>query len=126
MLINAMLMMMPLLLATAPVAQALSPLIGTWTEINGPGAARIAACAKAPDRFCAVGLARRTSDGAARVETGTVLSDVAVTGLNQWRGTYHDGKRLLPATLRMIDRDVVEMKVCIFVLCQSARYRRDA
>jgi len=34
------------------------------------------------------------------------------------------GSRALPATLRFAARDVVEMKVGILFICQSARYRR--
>lgn len=101
-----------------------SPLLGTWTEINGPGAARIEPCKQTAGRLCATGLARRPNGQPGRVDAGIVLSDLALDGPNRWRGTYHDGKRLLPATVRLVSPRVVEMKVCILMFCQTARYAR--
>ncbi len=122
--------MTSLMLLTASFADAgsleHSPLVGTWTEINGPGAARIEPCGNLPGRLCATGLARRANGQPGRVDDGIVLSDIAVDGPNRWRGTYHDGKRLLPATLRLMSPRVVEMKVCIFMFCQTAHYARAA
>lgn len=118
-----------LLLMTAVLSEAAampnpSPLLGNWTEINGPGAARIEPCRKVAGRLCAVGLAKRAKGQADQVETGIVLSEIAMEGPNRWRGMYHDGKRLLPATLRLMSPRVVEMKVCILFFCQAARYAR--
>jgi len=101
-----------------------SPLLGIWTEINGPGAARIELCKQTAGRLCATGLARSKDGQPGRVDAGIVLSDLALDGPNRWRGTYHDGKRLLPATVRLVSPRVVEMKVCILLFCQSARYAR--
>lgn len=103
-----------------------SPLLGIWTEINGPGAARIEPCKQTAGRLCATGLARRANGQPGRVDAGIVLSDLALDGPNRWRGTYHDGKRQLPATVRLVSPRVVEMKVCILMFCQSARYARAA
>lgn len=100
-----------------------SPLVGTWTEIDGPGAARIAPCATAPERLCAIGLERRAGS-TDRVEGGIVLSDIAVSGTNAWRGRYHDGRRRYAASLRLLGPATVEMKVCVLFICQSARYGR--
>lgn len=111
-----------IVLAAKASAATPSPLIGVWIEVNGPGMARIAPCTAAPDRLCATGLARR--QGKPPAETGIVMSDIVVNGASEWRGLYHEGKRKLAATLRMPERDRVEMKVCIFLLCQSARYAR--
>jgi len=112
-------------LADHALASTDSPLIGVWSEINGPGAARIAPCAANPDKLCAIGLARRSDGHAGRVDTGVVLSDITVSGSNRWRGTYHDGKRQLPATLQLAAPRIVEMKVCLFLFCKTARYARD-
>lgn len=120
------LMLMTAMLSDAATVTNPSPLLGTWTEINGPGAARIEPCAKVPGRLCAIGLARRANGQPGRVDTGIVLSDVTLDGPNRWRGTYHDGKRMLPATLRLMSPRVVEMKVCILLFCQTARYARAA
>lgn len=109
-------------LAGKAFAAPASPLVGVWVEINGPGMARIAPCATLPDRLCAIGLARKA--GASPVETGLVLSDIRAAGSNRWRGSYHDGNRTLPATLRIVGPQRVEMKVCLFVLCQTASYQR--
>jgi uncharacterized protein (DUF2147 family) len=97
-----------------------SPLVGVWVEVNGPGMARIAPCADAPDRLCAMGLARRTG-----AETGLVMTGISADGANRWRGTYHDGNRKLPATLRLPQANRVDMKVCLFVICQTAHYARN-
>jgi len=120
------LMLMTAMLSEAGAMPNPSPLLGTWTEINGPGAARIEPCRTTPDRLCATGLARRPNGQPGQTETGLVLSDVTLDGPNRWRGTYHDGKRLLPATLRLMSPRVVEMKVCILMFCQTAQYARAA
>lgn len=120
------LMLMTAALTEAGAMATPSPLLGTWTEINGPGAARIEPCNKKPGLLCATGLARRAKGQPGQVETGLVLSDVTLEGPNLWRGTYHDGKRLLPATLRLMSPRVVEMKVCILMFCQTAKYARAA
>ncbi len=120
------LMLMTAALTEAGATTTQSPLLGTWTEINGPGAARIEPCNKKPGRLCATGLASRAKGQPGQVETGLVLSDVTIDGPNLWRGTYHDGKRQLPATLRLMSPRVVEMKVCILMFCQTARYSRAA
>lgn len=120
------LMLMTAMLSEAGAMPNPSPLLGTWTEINGPGAARIEPCRTTPGRLCATGLARRANGQPGQVETGLVLSDVTLEGPNRWRGTYHDGKRLLPATLRLMSPRVVEMKVCILMFCQTAQYARVA
>ncbi|MEI6644111.1 MAG: hypothetical protein WCL10_18990 [Novosphingobium sp.] len=121
--------MTKLMLMTAALAEALpltahSPLVGVWTEIDGPGAARIVPCAQTTGQLCAIGLARRANGQPGRVETGIVLSGLTLIESNRWRGTYHDGGRQLPATLRLMSPRVVEMKVCILLFCQSARYGR--
>lgn len=118
------LMLMTAALAEAGPQTALSPLLGVWTEIDGPGAARIVPCAERTGQLCAIGLARRANGQPGRVESGIVLSDLTPIGGNRWRGIYHDGGRSLPATLRLMSPRVVEMKVCIFLFCQSARYAR--
>lgn len=106
-------------------SQQVSPLIGTWTEINGPGAARIEPCPRQKGKLCAIGLAPSRDGKPGRVDDGIVLSNVEAIGANRWRGSYHDGRRTLPATLRLVSPRVVEMRVCIFVLCQTARYSRN-
>ncbi|MFZ4690094.1 MAG: hypothetical protein ACOYLS_12710 [Polymorphobacter sp.] len=111
--------------ATVPMTDQ-SPLLGVWIEVNGPGAARIEPCKQMQDRLCAIGLARRAKGQPGLVDDGIVLSDLKLDGTNRWRGSYHDGKRLLPATVRFMSSQVVEMKVCILVICQSARYTRAA
>lgn len=117
-------LLMTALLSEASATTSPSPLLGTWTEIDGPGMARIEPCSKLPGRLCAIGLARRTKGQPGQVETGIVLSDVTLDGANRWRGTYHDGSRRLPATLRLMSPRVVEMKVCILMFCKAARYAR--
>ncbi|MBY0520311.1 MAG: hypothetical protein K2P79_07795 [Sphingomonas sp.] len=123
--ITKLMLMTAALTETAPMANA-SPLIGIWTEINGPGAARIEPCGQKPGKLCATGLARRGNGNQGRVDSGIVLSDLIADGPNRWRGSYHDGKRLLPATLRLMSPRVVEMKVCVMVFCRTARYGRAA
>jgi len=118
------LMLMTAALAEAAPPTALSPLLGTWTEIDGPGAARIVPCTQHTQELCAIGLARRANGESGRAETGIVLSDLTPIGSNRWRGLYHDGGRRLPATLRLMSPRVVEMKVCILLFCQSAHYGR--
>lgn len=103
-------------------AGTISPLIGTWNEVNGPGMARINSCAVAKSTLCATGLGRNASGQI--VDTGLVLTDVRPDGVNRWRGTYHEGKRKLPATLRLVSPQQVTMKVCLLVICQTATYAR--
>lgn len=109
------------LVASQALASPASPLVGVWIEVDGPGKARIAPCADAADRLCAIGLAQRAGT---TVETGLVLSNIREAGISRWQGTYHDNKRHLPATLRLLDQRRVEMKVCVFILCQTATYTR--
>lgn len=99
-----------------------SPLLGTWREVGGPGMARIEHCKKTQGALCATGL-----DGGGSgqiVETGLVLSDIRPNGTDRWKGTYHDGKRKLPAKLSLIDPGKVKMRVCMLMLCQTAVYTR--
>jgi uncharacterized protein (DUF2147 family) len=115
-----------ILLATAfvagqAVATPTSPLIGMWVEVNGTGMARIGPCSTSVDRLCATGIARRSGT---LLETGLVMSDIRTSGANRWRGTYLDNGRSLPATLKRVGERHIELKVCIFVLCQSATYER--
>jgi len=117
-------MLMTAALADAAPQTALSPLLGVWTEIDGPGAARIVPCAQSTGQLCAIGLARRANGQPGRVDSGIVLSGLTPLGGNRWRGIYHDGSRRMPATLRLMSPRVVEMKVCILLFCQSARYGR--
>lgn len=111
------------LTAVAPMPER-SPLVGVWIEVNGPGAARIEPCRQLQDRLCAIGMAPRSNGQTGMVDDGIVLSDLKLDGVNRWRGSYHDGNRLLPATVRFMSPQVVEMKVCVFVICQSVRYAR--
>jgi uncharacterized protein (DUF2147 family) len=120
----AKLVLMTVALSAAVPMTEQAPLLGVWIEVNGPGAARIEPCKGMPDRLCAVGLAKRSNGQAGLVDDGIVLSGLRLDGPKRWRGSYHDGKRLLPATIRFMSPHVVEMKVCIFVICQSARYAR--
>lgn len=97
-------------------------LIGVWVEVNGPGAAMIGACADQSGRLCAIGLDRGNLRPAAPAEL--VLSGLEPAGPGRWRGRFHDGSRRLPATLRQTGENAVTMKVCIFIVCQSASYVR--
>lgn len=108
------------LLASPPPA---SPLVGTWVERDGPGMAMIGPCASTPGRLCATGLQRQP--GGKTVQTGPVMSDIRADGANRWRGSYHHGKRKLPATLRLTAEREVKMRVCMMVICQSATYVRN-
>jgi uncharacterized protein (DUF2147 family) len=110
------------LVAGQALAAPASPLVGVWVEVNGPGMARIAPCSAAPDRLCVTGLSRKA--GGVTVEIGLVMTDIRATGSNRWRGTYLDGKRTLPATLRIVGERRVELKVCLLFLCQTASYER--
>lgn len=113
-------------LATAASAATPSPLDGVWSEIDGPGAARIAPCPNQPLAMCATALRKKAGSAPVASDGHVVLKAVVPDGTNRWKGTYMDGTRALPATLRFAARDVVEMKVCILFICQSARYRRVA
>jgi uncharacterized protein (DUF2147 family) len=104
--------------SAAPV----SPLLGVWAEVNGPGMARLAPCPRSAELVCATGLSRNSAGKV--TEKGLVLTDVRLEGANRWRGTYHDGSRKLPATLRMAGPNQVQMKVCLLVICQTATYAR--
>lgn len=121
--INSMFLMSAAFAGPVSMADAL-PLLGNWTEINGPGAARIEPCKQTPGRLCAIGLARPGKDKTATVDTGIVMSNISADGVGRWRGIYHDGKRQLPATLRLVTPRVIELKVCLLFLCQTAKYGR--
>lgn len=100
-----------------------SPLLGVWIEISGTGAARIAPCPQRPDALCAVGGERRR-DGSLSIGGAIVLENVVAAGANRWRGQYIDGGRKLPASISMEGTRVVAMKVCLLIVCQTARYER--
>lgn len=100
-----------------------SPLVGTWAEIGGTGAARIERCAANSDQLCATGLARRADGKPGFVDDGLVLTGIIVAGKG-WKGTYLDGNRKLPAELNLESADKVRMKVCLLFMCQTARYAR--
>lgn len=97
-------------------------LVGVWVEVNGPGAAMIGPCPDQPRQLCAIGLDRRDLKPAAAAKV--VLSGLEANGAGRWQGRYHDGSRTLPATLRLTGENNVTMKVCIFIVCQSASYVR--
>jgi uncharacterized protein (DUF2147 family) len=117
-----MLIALLVLCAVKAHAAAPSPLIGTWSEVGGPGMARIATCPGASSALCATGLSRNKAGQI--VETGLVLTNVQPDGTNRWRGSYLDGSRKLPATIRLINPQKVTMKVCVLVICQTATYQR--
>jgi len=102
-----------------------SPLAGVWTEIDGPGAARIAPCASNTRALCALGLEKRKDGSISQNPGGVVLQNVIVKGKDRWSGTYLNGKQKLPATIKLVGGNIVEMKVCMAaIICQTARYRR--
>lgn len=103
-------------------AAATSPLLGTWSEVGGPGIARIEPCVAASQALCAMGLARNKEGRL--VETGVALSDLRPDGSNRWKGAYHHGRQRLSATVSMIDQRRVKLRVCMLVLCQTAIYVR--
>lgn len=102
-----------------------SPLLGLWTEDGGPGAARIAPCATAPQRLCATGY-DRLPDGSVGRQRAVVLRDLKADGQKRWRGTYLDGTRKLPAVVSLVAPGAVTMRVCLLVFCQTAKYKRIA
>ncbi|MCL9998934.1 MAG: hypothetical protein NBV68_06100 [Erythrobacter sp.] len=112
------------LLGTVPLqpAQA-SGLLGMWTENGGPGAARIAPCGAAADQLCATGY-DRNPDGSVGRKRAVVLRDLKPDGKNRWRGTYLDGSRKLPATVTLVAKGKVSMRVCLLILCQTVSYTR--
>lgn len=120
--IRICLLMLAAFLSGQAIAAPTSPLIGVWVEVNGPGMARIEPCSGSVNMLCATGLDRRPAGRL--VETGLVLSQVRPDGAARWRGTYHDGTRKLPATLRLTSPQKVQMRVCLFVICQTATYAR--
>jgi uncharacterized protein (DUF2147 family) len=97
-------------------------LLGVWVEVNGPGAAMIAPCPDQSGQLCAIGLDRSNLKPPGQAQV--VLSGLEPAGAGRWQGRYHDGGRKLPATLRLTGEDSVIMKVCIFIVCQSASYVR--
>jgi uncharacterized protein (DUF2147 family) len=100
-----------------------SPLLGMWTENGGPGAARIAACGSATEPLCATGY-DRLPDGSVGRKRAIVLRDLKPDGKNRWRGTYLDGNRKLPATVKLVAKGKVSMRVCLLILCQTVTYTR--
>lgn len=100
-----------------------SPLLGLWTENGGPGAARIAPCGAAPILLCATGY-DRLPDGKVGRKREVVLRDLKPDGKNRWRGFYLDGNRKLPAKVKLVAKGKVTMRVCVFVICQTASYSR--
>lgn len=111
-------------LAAATATTPASPLDGVWSEIDGPGAARIASCGPQRQAMCATAMRKKAGGAPVPADGRLVLKAVVPSGNNRWSGTYIDGSRALPATLRFASRDVVEMRVCIMFFCQTARYRR--
>jgi hypothetical protein len=103
-------------------AGAPASLVGVWVEVNGPGAAMIGPCADQSGQLCAIGLDRRVMKPSAPAQV--VLSGLEPAGAGRWDGRYHEGSRKLPATVRMTGEHSVTMKVCIFIVCQSASYVR--
>lgn len=100
-----------------------SPLLGLWTENGGPGAARMAPCSDAPQRLCATGY-DGLPNGTIGRKGAVVLRDLKPDGQKRWRGTYLDGGRTLPATVKLVANGKVTMRVCLVVLCQTVTYTR--
>jgi uncharacterized protein (DUF2147 family) len=111
-----------LTVASTANAKASSPLVGTWSEVDGRGMARIDSCETQKSALCATGLSRNRAGQI--VEVGLVVSDIRPDGKNRWSGTYHQGKRRLPATIYLIDGRQVKLTVCIAMICQTANYTR--
>jgi uncharacterized protein (DUF2147 family) len=97
---------------------------GTWAEIDGPGAARLMPCPGQPETICGYALARAGDGGISTKLGGRVLEAIAPAGSSRWKGRYVDDGRNLPATLTLKAADRVDMKVCLAIVCQTARYRR--
>ena len=116
-------MVIPYALIVALTAAASLPpsLVGTWQSADGRVVARIAPCSADAAALCANTLIENAGATAAGrlVMTGLKPSQQSV-----WKGKYLLDGSALPATLRLVGADLVEIKVCRWFLCQSDRYRR--
>ena len=110
-----------LMLALTATAAPPPSLIGTWQSADGRALARIAPCTGDAATLCA----HTFKENAGVASTGRLV----MTGLKparpaEWKGKYLLDGDALAATLRLVDADLVEIKVCRWFLCQSDRYRR--
>lgn len=99
-------------------------LVGIWEAADRSSLARIAPCAPGAVPLCATTLKETLLPGEAPTVGKVILRDIVAARPAQWKGTYMLGSTGLPATVRLIEPDLVEMKVCRWVFCQSGRYRR--
>lgn len=110
-----------LMLALTAAAASPPALVGTWQSADGRVLAHIAPCAGDAAALCA----HTVKETAAAPSAGRLV----MTGLKParpavWTGKYLLGGDALAATLRLVEADLVEIKVCRWFLCQSDRYRR--
>jgi len=112
--------------ATSAFADEAADVRGLWRSADGSAKVRIAPCADAPVRLCAVVIADKPEPGE-RSAVGVVgMSDIVADGPKRWKGQYQNGDQRLPATLRMRAPDRIDMRVCVGLFCSTEQYVRDA
>ena len=108
-----------LFLSTGPACA--GDLAGTWRELGGEAAVRIAPCRDDVATLCVV-LVEPQRRGGERI----AVSGLRAAGENRWRGRYVLDGQPLAASITLTASDQADMTACRWALCKTVRYGRSA
>lgn len=110
--------------ASPAAAQSFS-LPGDWRVDGGVAVARVAACAHDSRLMCATVISEVLEPGEESVKGKVVLRNIRLTKPGQYAGEYRlEENRFLPATLKVHNPGLLELKVCMGVFCDRLRLER--
>ena len=117
----------PLVLVSAAsqASPAVSDIKGDWVLDDGSAVARVAPCAYAPSRLCAIVIQEVLAPGEESALNQIVVRDIRPTKQGQFSGHYQIGpQKTLPATIKIRSATVLEMKVCMGIFCDTIKLVR--
>lgn len=117
----------PLVLVSAAsqASPAVSDIKGDWVLDDGNAVARVAPCAYAPSRLCAIVIQEVLAPGEESALNQVVVRDIRPTKLGQFSGQYQIGpQKTLPATIKIRSATVLEMKICMGIFCDTIKLVR--
>lgn len=120
-------LVVPLVLVSgaSQASPAVSDIKGDWVLDDGSAVARVAPCAYAPSRLCAIVIQEILAPGEESALNQIVVRDIRPTKQGQFSGQYQIGpQKTLPATINIRSATVLEMKVCMGIFCDTIKLVR--
>lgn len=109
----------------SPAASNAFSLAGDWHVDGGVAVARVAACAHDSRLRCATVISEVLEPGEESVKGKVVLRNIRLTKPGQYAGDYRlEENRFLPASLKVHNPGLLELKVCMGVFCDRLRLER--